>query len=140
MYELSNPEGDKNSKNGQAQIQYQNTFDPFDRTSYLENAMLGEDGGDEAGSPFNFSIANIMQFRDPNRIDFLVELGASLLCLAAERGDPETRAEGIAWLERATELPERWPGDATDRERARAMLDDPARACGNSRVGFLRDG
>ena len=63
---------DKNSKNSQAQIQYQNTFDPFDRTSYLENAMLGEDGGsEEAGSPFNFSIANIMQFRDPNRIDFL---------------------------------------------------------------------
>jgi len=76
----------------------------------------------------------------PDRIDFLVELGASLLCLAAERDDPETRAEGIAWLERATELPERWPGDATDRERARAMLDDPRRACGNSRVGFLRGG
>lgn len=76
----------------------------------------------------------------PDRIDFLVELGASLLCLAAERGDPETHAEGIAWLERATELPERWPGDATDRERARAMLDDPTRACGNSRLGFLRGG
>jgi len=73
-------------------------------------------------------------------IDFLVELGASLLCLATERGDPEMRAEGIGWLERATELPERWPSDATDRERARAMLDDPARACGNSRVGFSRGG
>jgi hypothetical protein len=59
-YELSHPEVDKNSKKGQNNIQYQNTFDPFDRTSYLENAMLGEDGGDESGSPFNFSIANIM--------------------------------------------------------------------------------
>jgi hypothetical protein len=74
----------------------------------------------------------------PDRIDFHVELGASLLCLAAERKDPETRAEGIRWLERAFELPEREPADATDRQRARAMLDDPARACDDSRVGFLR--
>ena len=61
----------------------------------------------------------------PDRIDFHVELGASLLCLAAERGDPEARAEGVRWLERATALPQRRPGDATDRERARLMLDDP---------------
>jgi len=76
----------------------------------------------------------------PDRVDFHVELGASLLCLAAERDDPETRAEGIEWLERAAELPERQPGDATDRERARAILDDPTRACGDSRVGFSRGG
>jgi tetratricopeptide (TPR) repeat protein len=61
----------------------------------------------------------------PGRIDFHVELGASLLCLAAERD---------------VELPERQPSDATDRQRARAMLDDPSRACGDSRVGFLRGG
>lgn len=76
----------------------------------------------------------------PGRIDFHVELGASLLCLATEREDPETLAEGIRWLERAFELPERQPGDATDRQRARAMLDDPARACDDSRIGFLRGG
>jgi tetratricopeptide (TPR) repeat protein len=76
----------------------------------------------------------------PGRIDFHVELGASLLCLAAERDDPATRAEGFRWLERTFELPERQPSDATDRQRARAMLDDPSRACGDSRVGFLRGG
>jgi len=74
----------------------------------------------------------------PDRIDFHVELGASLLCLAAERGDPATRAEGIGWLQRALELPARQPDDAADRQRARAMLDDPASACGASRIGFLR--
>ncbi|GAG43034.1 unnamed protein product, partial [marine sediment metagenome] len=46
----------------------------------------------------------------PGRIDFHVELGASLLCLATEREDPERLAEGIRWLERAFELPERQPG------------------------------
>jgi tetratricopeptide (TPR) repeat protein len=76
----------------------------------------------------------------PERIDFHVELGASLLCLAAEQDDREARAEGIGWLERATELPEQQPSDATDRERARAILDDPMRACGDSRVGFSRGG
>jgi len=76
----------------------------------------------------------------PDRIDFHVELGASLLCLAAEQEDPEARAEGIGWLERATELPEQQPSDATDRERARAILDDPTRACGDSRAGFSRGG
>jgi hypothetical protein len=74
----------------------------------------------------------------PDRIDFHVELGASLLCLADERKDPEALAEGIAWLERAFELPERQPGDVTDRKRARAMLDDPTRSCDDSRIGFLR--
>jgi len=76
----------------------------------------------------------------PDRIDFHVELGASLLCLATERDDPEARAEGIGWLERALELPEQQPSDATDRERARAMLADPARACGDSRIGFSQGG
>jgi hypothetical protein len=76
----------------------------------------------------------------PGRTDFLVELGASLLCLAAERDDPATRGEGIAWLERALELPARQPSDATDRRRARALLEDPARACGDSRIGFLPGG
>jgi tetratricopeptide (TPR) repeat protein len=71
----------------------------------------------------------------PERIDFQVELGASLLCLATERGDAKAQAEGIGWLERAVALPERWPGDATDRERARGMLEDPTRACGGSRGG-----
>ena len=76
----------------------------------------------------------------PDRIDFHVELGASLLCLAAERGDSEVRAEGVRWLERATALPQRRPGDAADRGRARLMLDDPTRACGDSRGGFSRGG
>jgi hypothetical protein len=74
----------------------------------------------------------------PGRIDFQLELGASLLCLAAEENDPGRRAEGIAWLERALELPVWQPNDATDRERARAMLLDHGRACGDSRVGHLK--
>lgn len=74
----------------------------------------------------------------PDRIDFHLELGASLLCLAAEENDPDNRAEGIAWLERALELPEWQPGDTTDHERARAMLLDHGRACGDSRIGFLQ--
>ena len=76
----------------------------------------------------------------PGRIDFQVELGASLLCLAAERDDPVAREEGIGWLERTLALPERQPSDAIDRQRARAMLDDPGRACSDSRVGFLQGG
>jgi hypothetical protein len=74
----------------------------------------------------------------PGRVDYHVELGAALLCLASERDDVRARAEGIAWLERSFELNEWQPSDATDRERARAMIGDPGRACGDSRVGFLR--
>jgi hypothetical protein len=76
----------------------------------------------------------------PGRIDFHVELGASLLCLAAERDDPVAHAEGLRRLERTFGLPERQPSDATDRQRARAMLDDPSRACSDTRVGFLSGG
>lgn len=74
----------------------------------------------------------------PGRVDYQVELGASLLCLASERDDVQARAEGLAWLERSFELNDWQPSDATDRERARAMIEDPGRACSDSRVGFRR--
>jgi hypothetical protein len=70
------------------------------------------------------------------RVDYQVELGAVLLCLGNASGDAARLAEGRAALERALELESFQTTDALDREHARALMAEPARACGYSRDGW----
>ncbi len=71
------------------------------------------------------------------RVDYQIELGASLLCLGARREEPEQIAEGEAVLRKAIELPHVLPTDGIDQEYARILLQRPGQACAFSRDGFI---
>jgi tetratricopeptide (TPR) repeat protein len=71
------------------------------------------------------------------RIDYAVELGASLLCLGTSRGDPATLEEGRRALRAAASLDRSLDTDSVDMEHAQVLFDEPERACGYSRDGWI---
>lgn len=71
------------------------------------------------------------------RVDYRIELGASLLCLGRDRDQPERLTEGIVVLREALKLPDYLSTDAVDRRHAQILLEAPHRACGYSRDGFI---
>lgn len=71
------------------------------------------------------------------RIDYQIELGASLLCLGQRRERPKQIAEGEDVLRNAIGLPHILPTDAIDQEYARLLLDKRDQACSFSRDGFI---
>jgi hypothetical protein len=73
----------------------------------------------------------------PLRIDYRVELGASLLCSGFKDNKPEKIAEGEQVLEVAGRLENFLSTDALDKVHAGILMRSPARACGYSRDGFI---
>lgn len=73
----------------------------------------------------------------PLRTDYVVGLGASLVCVGTREHDDEALAEGLRWLERAASLPELMDTDAEDRARASRMRQNPSEACHDSRDGAV---
>ena len=71
------------------------------------------------------------------RVDYQVELGATLLCLGIEEDAPELVAEGVEVLEGARGLDDFLSTDALDKAHASALMRFPERACGYSRDGFI---
>ncbi len=71
------------------------------------------------------------------RIDYRVELGATLLCLGSSKDDPGRVAEGIEVLEAAHTLEPILDSDPRDLAFARIMAREPEKACGFSRDGFV---
>jgi hypothetical protein len=71
------------------------------------------------------------------RVDYRVELGATLLCLGIEEDVPEFVAEGVEVLEGARRLDDFLSTDALDKAHASALMRFPERACGYSRDGFI---
>jgi tetratricopeptide (TPR) repeat protein len=71
------------------------------------------------------------------RIDYQVELGAILLCIGAEERDPERIRRGGEVMAYASTLDPTFSTDRRDIELARVMVDDPAKACGFSRDGWV---
>lgn len=69
----------------------------------------------------------------PERVDYVVELGLSLVCQSDRTGEPALREEGLALLEHARTLPDRSATDPIDRERAERVLRDPGSACEDAR-------
>ena len=63
----------------------------------------------------------------PVRVDYRIELGASLLCLGAVESAPESVREGEQVLSAALELPDYLSTDAVDREHAQVLLGAPQR-------------
>ncbi len=73
------------------------------------------------------------------RIDYHVELGASLLCAATQMDDRERLAEGVEVLKRIPSLATLQTTDAIDREHAKIMIDAPKKACKYSREGWIEE-
>ena len=71
------------------------------------------------------------------RVDYRVELGASLLCLGLSRKNPEILAQGMETLRAARKLEDYLITDALDKEHAGILIESPGRACGYSRDGFI---
>jgi hypothetical protein len=71
------------------------------------------------------------------RVDYQVEHGAILLCLATRREDARSATEGRTVLERALALPPRFDTDPLDQDYARRILEAPEKACHFSRLGFI---
>ena len=73
----------------------------------------------------------------PVRIDYRVELGASLLCLGLDRGDSHQISEGKKVLRAARGLGDFLSTDELDKRHAEVLIEFPERACGYSRDGFI---
>lgn len=71
------------------------------------------------------------------RIDYRVELGATLLCLGTSKKDEERIAEGKQVLGEAQDLELILPSDSKDLALAQVMMREPNKACGFSRDGFI---
>ena len=73
----------------------------------------------------------------PVRIDYRVELGASLPCLGLDRGDSHQISEGKKVLRAARGLGDFLSTDELDKRHAEVLIEFPERACGYSRDGFI---
>lgn len=71
------------------------------------------------------------------RIDYNVELAASLLCLGYDRDEDEKVAEGIAVLRKISQLEELAPTDPLERISASRLSESPNKACGYTRDGWI---
>jgi tetratricopeptide (TPR) repeat protein len=71
------------------------------------------------------------------RIDYRIELGASLLCAGTEASDDELIAEGRRVLEEIDSMALIQPSDALDQQAAPLLAADPDQACDYSRESIL---
>lgn len=71
------------------------------------------------------------------RVDYRVELGATLLCYGTRKNKKKLLQEGIEVLEEARELRPYLSTDHLDLEHAGLLIESPDRACGYSRDGFI---
>lgn len=71
------------------------------------------------------------------RVDYRVELGASLLCYGASRKKPLAIVEGFEVLRQAEDLDLYLSTDHLDQSHARVLIEAPQKACGYSRDGFI---
>ncbi len=71
--------------------------------------------------------------REPQRIEYVKELGISLICRGQQKDRPEDIKEGKNFLKKVEDLPVIKPTDPIDKKHARMILKDPSMACGYSR-------
>ncbi len=70
---------------------------------------------------------------EPQRIEYVKELGISLMCRGERTGNQADIEEGKKHLEKVKDLPVIKPSDLIDKEHAKDLLADPGLACGYSR-------
>jgi len=71
--------------------------------------------------------------REPQRIEYVKELGISLICRGQQKDRPQDIEEGKNYLKKIEDLPVIKPSDPIDKKHARMILEDPSMACGYSR-------
>jgi tetratricopeptide (TPR) repeat protein len=71
------------------------------------------------------------------RPDYLVELGASLLCLGEHDKEPALVAEGLDTLQRVILLERNEPTGSVDAQHAGILIADPREACDYSRYEWI---
>lgn len=71
------------------------------------------------------------------RLDYQVELGASLLCMGQAKTRPERTEEGLALLHTIESTPPTPESEAIDQEFAQMLIQSPGKACEFSRIGFI---
>lgn len=71
------------------------------------------------------------------RIDYRVEKGAVLLCLGTTRQKAKRVDEGKAVLRDTMALEEVMSTDGLEKQNAQILIDEPEKACGYSRDGFV---
>jgi tetratricopeptide (TPR) repeat protein len=76
----------------------------------------------------------------PSRIDYRMELGATLLCLGSRGKQAGALEEGKAVLAAVETLPDRQWSDPVDRAHERVLRAEPARACGYGRDEWIAEG
>lgn len=97
------------------------------------NWVVGVRGDKERSLKY---IRKALEMSDP-RVDYQVEFGAVLLCLGHDQHDPRRIEEGRAALREAMTIPHFQSTDAVDIENARILMEQPERACGYSRDGWI---
>ncbi|MDJ0789617.1 MAG: hypothetical protein QNK05_22715 [Myxococcota bacterium] len=75
--------------------------------------------------------------RSPQRLDYSLELAASLLCVGHERGDPSLREEGLGLLARIPTPSGEVPGSVHLQSFADQLRARPSGACGVSRESVI---
>jgi tetratricopeptide (TPR) repeat protein len=70
---------------------------------------------------------------EPQRIEYVKELGVSLLCRGEKKGSQDDIKEGEKYLRKVLELPAMKPTDTIDKDHARMLLEEHGLACGYSR-------
>jgi tetratricopeptide (TPR) repeat protein len=70
---------------------------------------------------------------EPHRIEYVKELGLSLICRGTRRGSNADIEEGIKYLEKIAELPAIKPSDLIDKDHAKDLIAHPDMACAYQR-------
>jgi tetratricopeptide (TPR) repeat protein len=73
----------------------------------------------------------------PERVDYQVEYGATLICRGTREDEPRWTAMGVSVLQQASVAPRSLPSDALDQEYALELIEDPTQGCNFSRLGFI---
>lgn len=71
--------------------------------------------------------------QEPERAEYLKELGISLMCFGEKRGKPEAVEEARRILNNLQSWPDRKNTDPVDKEHSRMLLEHPDQACSYSR-------
>jgi tetratricopeptide (TPR) repeat protein len=70
---------------------------------------------------------------EPERIEYVKELGVSLICRGNKTGNHEDISEGEKYLQMVEDLPVIKPSDVIDKKQVKELLASPGLACGYSR-------
>lgn len=70
----------------------------------------------------------------PHNHEYLKELGMAYLCRGTRRNQPADLAEGKKYLQKVIDLPAQDQLDRIDQQDAKMVMENPALACGYSRI------